>query len=171
MLAPDLYKLRTQQPWPLVDSTSWMKFILIPPITFPSAAVLVGQDATRAELPDKTWMQDPKTLYFSAITYNLRQNYCQQIPALLRDTAVHGDCHSPYPIPLWGGDSSVLAEFLDHLDMVWIEGDCRSRGFFVVQSAAFNVSECHVDETSWINANVDNLSILGVDTSRMIFFA
>lgn len=173
MLPQNLYHTRTNTPWPLTHSDSWMKFIQLQPVFFSSTVVLAGAGvrarAKDLELPDQVWAGEDTAVFFSAITYNMRQNYCQQVPSTLLTTPVSGDCHSPYSVPPWDGSLESRQVVSEYHDAEWRPGSCRDRGFFVLHSVTLNVTDCHA-EASWVEENARRLPVLSINSSRVIYF-
>jgi hypothetical protein len=168
MTAPHLYEMLTQEPWPVTHPDSWMVFVDTPPVAFASTFVVIGGGGgggggIRIDFEHFVGSDDT-TIYYSAITYHFRQNYCQQVPSALLTIPTPGDGHSPYPSPLWDGDME------GYQDSQWVLGRCTERGFPVLQSVTLMVpvAACGT-EASWVAENEDSLTALHVNTSRLVY--
>ena len=164
LLAPELYEMRTNKLWPLTATNSWMHFAGVKPSLLPYSQLMSGVGAEL--LPDIVWPPGDAVVFYSAITSGFGQNFCQQIPAKLMTSSVSGVCDSPSPLPTW--DYGVNDSRWQ--DLSWKHGSCRDRGFFIVHSVLYNVTDCNAN-ASWIRENVRELSILSLENSRVTFMA
>ena len=84
----------------------------------------------------------------------------------LMTSSVTGACDSPFPLPMWDYEYSEGVR----QDLSWKHGSCRDRGFTIVHSVLYNVTNCKAN-ASWIRENMVDFSLLPLDSSRVTFMA